>query len=75
MIGFPFLIAWFVITIKNLISSVLSKKIHFLYVLLMCVGIVLPWMALDILFFDELFLLPVYGALAVVYGSSELEEN
>lgn len=41
----------------------------------MCVGIVLPWMALDILFFDELFLLPVYGALAVVYGSSELEEN
>ena len=61
------------ITIKNLISSVLSKKIHFLYVLLMCVGIVLPWMALDILFFDELFLLPVYGALAVVYGSLELE--
>lgn len=75
LIGFPFLIAWFVITIKNLISSVLSKKIHFLYVLLMCVGIVLPWMALDILFFDELFLLPVYGALAVVYGSLELESG
>ncbi len=75
LIGFPFLIAWFVITIKNLISNISSKRIHILYVLLMGVGIVLPWMALDILFFDELFLLPVYGALAVTYGSSEIENS
>lgn len=75
LIGFPVLIAWFVITIKNLISNVSNKKMHFLYVILMCVGIVLPWMALDILFFDELFLLPVYGAFAAAYGSSELEAN
>lgn len=41
----------------------------------MGVGIVLPWMALDIIFFDELFLLPVYGALAVAYSSLELENG
>ena len=75
LIGFPFLIAWFVITIKNLITNISSKKIHFLYALLMGVGIVLPWMALDILFFDELFLLPVYGAFAAAYGSSKLENS
>lgn len=34
----------------------------------------LPWMALDILFFDELFLLPIYGAFAVAYGSAELND-
>lgn len=75
IIGFPFLIAWFVITIKNLISNISDKKPHFLYILLMGVGIVLPWMALDIIFFDELFLLPVYGALAVAYSSIELERG
>lgn len=75
IIGFPFLIAWFVITIKNLISNISDKKPHFLYILLMGVGIVLPWMALDIIFFDELFLLPVYGALAVAYSSTELENG
>lgn len=75
IIGFPFLIAWFVITIKNLISNISDKKPHFLYILLMGVGIVLPWMALDIIFFDELFLLPVYGALAVAYSSIELENG
>lgn len=75
IIGFPFLIAWFVITIKNLISNISDKKPHFLYILLMGVGIVLPWMALDIIFFDELFLLPVYGALAVAYSSLELENS
>lgn len=62
LIGFPFLIAWILITIKNLISQTAQTKLHFLYILLMCVGIVIPWMALDILFFDELFLLPIYGA-------------
>lgn len=75
LIGFPFLIAWILITIKNLISQTAHTKLHFLYILLMCVGIVLPWMALDIIFFDELFLLPVYGALAVAYSSLELEND
>lgn len=74
LIGFPFLITWILITIKNLIVQAVHSKLHFLYILLMCVGIVLPWMALDILFFDELFLLPIYGALAVVYGSTELDD-
>lgn len=74
LIGFPFLIAWILITIKNLISQTAHTKLRFLYILLMCVGIVLPWMALDILFFDELFLLPIYGAFAVAYGSAELND-
>ena len=36
----------------------------------MLVGVVIPWIALDILFFDEFFLLPVY----VVLGSHYSEE-
>lgn len=40
------------------------------YTILMLVGVVIPWIALDILFFDEFFLLPVY----VVLGSHYSEE-
>ena len=29
----------------------------------------IPWMSLDILFFDEFFLLPLYAALGVIYMS------
>ena len=46
--------------------------------LLMCVGVVLPWMALDILFFDEFFLLPVYAVIGAGYaasGSDQIDGN
>lgn len=45
-----------------------NKKIG-KYVVLMCVGVALPWMALDILFFDEFFLLPVYAVLGISYAA------
>ena len=40
----------------------------------MCVGVVLPWMALDILFFDEFFLLPVYAVIGAGYAASGSEQ-
>ena len=40
----------------------------------MAIGIALPWMALDILFFDEFFLLPVYGVFGTIYASKEAEK-
>ena len=41
----------------------------------MCVGVVLPWMALDILFFDEFFLLPVYAAIGAGYAAPGNEQG
>ena len=35
-------------------------SVNHLMFLLLLVGVVLPWLGLDILFFDEFFLLPVY---------------
>ena len=43
--------------------------------LLAAIGVALPWMGLDILFFDELFLLPVYAAIAAAYSASELKDG
>lgn len=73
IIAFPFLIAWFVHLIKRF-DSAAPHRIKFKYVALMAIGIALPWMALDILFFDEFFLLPVYGAIGAAHASKQEAE-
>lgn len=68
LIGLPVLCAWLVMTLKRTSGRSGCRRNAFL---LMCVGVVLPWMALDILFFDEFFLLPVYAVIGAGYAASE----
>lgn len=70
LLGFPILLAWAVYTMKQAYGGSLRHS-RPKYVLLMCIGVALPWMALDILFFDEFFLLPIYAAIGVTYVSRE----
>ena len=80
LIGLPVLCAWLVMTLKRASGRNGCRKNAFL---LMCVGVVLPWMALDILQYDEFFLLPVYVLLGVAHvagwdtpaESAETQEN
>lgn len=69
LIGFPIFIAWMYYMLKNVLDrkTVLIK--NWGNITLMCIGIILPWMALDLLFFDEIFILPVYGAVGIVYAA------
>ena len=39
----------------------------------MGVGVVLPWMGLDILFFDEFFLLPIYAVIGIADSMHTVE--
>lgn len=71
LIGLPVLCAWLVMTLKRASGRSGCRKNAFL---LMCVGVVLPWMALDILFFDEFFLLPVYAVIGAGYAASGSEQ-
>lgn len=66
--GTALLAAWVCCGLKNIFSQA-GAKVKWKYALLMAIGIALPWMALDILFFDEFFLLPVYGALGAIYAA------
>ena len=68
LIGLPVLCAWLVMTLKRTSGRSGCRRNAFL---LMCVGVVLPWMALDILFFDEFFLLPVYAVIGAGYAVPE----
>ena len=75
LIGLPVLCTWLVMTLKRASGRSGCRKNAFL---LMCVGVVLPWMALDILFFDEFFLLPVYAVIGAGYaasGSDQIDGN
>jgi hypothetical protein len=43
--------------------------------LLIAAGVLMPWLSLDILFFDEFFLLPFYAGCAVMYSSGWKKET
>lgn len=56
----PVVIFWMVQTLKAVRREQGILSVNHLMFLLLLVGVVLPWLGLDILFFDEFFLLPVY---------------
>ncbi len=71
VLGFPLLLTWVGLTTKNVLSEAINK-VQWKMVILLYSGVVLPWLGLDILFFDEFFLLPFYAAVGVVYASSSI---
>lgn len=64
--GSLILMAWVCFT-QRMMSVVKTKRSgsHLLTVF-MLIGVVLPWMSLDILFFDEFFLLTIYATIGVL---------
>lgn len=67
VVGLPLLCVWMGFVLKRASNGMLYHC-RLKYVLLMCTGVVLPWMALDILFFDEFFLLPIYATAGIAYS-------
>lgn len=65
VIGFPLLLVWLYSVMKAIFEKEETRQAEKKYILILCAGIVLPWMALDILFFDEFFLLSLYGAVGI----------
>jgi hypothetical protein len=57
VIGAPLLITWVVCLFKTVLSH-FSGKLDGMAFALMLVGVFLPWLGLDYLFFDDFFLLP-----------------
>ena len=72
IVGFPLLIIWSVLNIRSVYENTEDIRIPWKYIILMFIGVGLPWMSLDILFFDEFFLLPVY---AIIGGMSVLPDT
>lgn len=75
LIGLPFVIAWIFMSIRDFASQLGGVKIRLKYLMLMCVGVVLPWFALDIVQFDEFFIMPIYAVIGIMYTSNLQVQN
>ena len=73
LLGTPLLISWVVLSLRKLFAKLGVSHVKWKHVLLMCVGVALPWMSIDILQFDEFFLLPVFAVLGIAYGTYRAE--
>lgn len=68
LLGAPLIFIWVALTLKRVRRGLKDSRSNWRYTILMLVGVVIPWIALDILFFDEFFLLPVYVVLGSHYS-------
>lgn len=64
-VGFLLITAWIVFFVQNLLDGAKLKWRQMTQLAVLLVGTFGPWMALDYLFFDEFFLLPIYVCMAV----------
>lgn len=83
ILGIPLLLIWMWNMLADMFPESDKPLAGWKYTVLLCVGSFLPWMALDILQYDEFFLLPVYVLLGVAHvagwdtpaESAESQEN
>ena len=67
ILGIPLLLVWLWHLLADMFPESDKPLAGWKYTVLLCVGSFLPWMALDILQYDEFFLLPVYVLLGVAH--------
>lgn len=78
IVGSLFLMAWFISYIRAMLSNTIIKKnVNSAYIIILAIGCFGPWMALDLLFFDEFFLIPIYFCFGIshVYKSNLIEKS
>jgi len=66
LVGMPMLAAWIVSFYKDKPLPI-STHTHVPSILLLVAGIFLPWLALDMLFFDEFFLFQLFAYIGIQY--------
>ena len=69
VLGAIILTIWMMFYIKTLVG-INSGSADKTVLLIITIAIFAPWMSLDMMFFDEFFLMPVYYACGVIYISN-----
>ena len=73
LIGTMLYISWLILVLRRMHRRLGNGKLHWQYAVLLGIGVVMPWMALDILFFDEAFLLTAYAAMGSMMPEAACE--
>ncbi|MBR5515694.1 MAG: hypothetical protein IKU52_05780 [Clostridia bacterium] len=69
IVGLTFFILWVLSAFSVPIRSINFKKINFILLLILIVGCFGLWLSLDLLFFDELFLVSFYFVYSMIWCS------
>ena len=67
LIGSTFMIAWIACFVKTLLSGVKVRIESVPKIFILLLGAFGPWMALDLAFFDEFFLVPIYVCVGIKF--------
>ena len=71
LIGFAMMATWMVFNVRTLLDGAKVQRNQMTQLAVLLIGAFGPWMALDYIFFDELFLLPIYVCMAVRFLHSQ----
>ena len=74
ILGCTLLIMWAIYFIRTLLEGTRIKKKHFVHIVIILVGGLVPWLGVDILQFDEFFLIPMYICIGFMYLAQQDEE-
>jgi O-antigen ligase len=67
LVGGVMMAAWLICYARNLMSGVKVRMSQLTQLGILLIGAIGPWMALDLLFFDEFFLMPIYVCLGATF--------
>jgi len=67
LFGCSCLVAWFVCYARTLLSQRPIKKKNLVQIVVLLMGAFGPWMGLDMLRFDEFFLMPTYVCVGIIF--------
>jgi O-antigen ligase len=65
LVGCVCLVAWGISFMRVLLSGIKVKRENLVHIGILLMGAIGPWMALDFLFFDEFFLIPLYVCVGI----------
>lgn len=65
ILGSGLLISWFVALCKDIVGICQARDLRSLPIMILLAGALLPWLAIDILFFDEFFLITTYAFIGI----------
>lgn len=75
IIGLIFLAVWMWIYFRVMLGKIQLRSTALSQMLILAIGAFGPWLAIDMLFFDEFFLMPIYICVGVISLSSSCSDE
>jgi O-antigen ligase len=75
IVGLSSYVVWLAFLVKKFFNRIFFKINDFMSVLILLIGCIGPWLALDMLFLDEFFLMPIIVFSGILFINKDSSEN